>query len=168
MPPLPTERTPTDQPSSHPEPGLNTSEEVEPTPLLVKKPTPPQDSCHHSYSTIKQQLELAHKTIAINRHLLQKYGAVDDHDPNFLEKAFEDVGPGNNNTATATGTGTGHSLTTTAAINGSGNLIINTTGVPNTNPYSKRSSGETNGTNGSNANPNNSVCLLYTSDAADE
>jgi len=55
-----------------------------------------------------------------------------------------------------TGTGTGSSLTTTAAINGSGNPVTITTGIPN--PYSKRSS-ETNNTNGNNANPSNSIDL---------
>jgi len=108
----------------------------------------------------KQQLELANRTIAINRALLKKYNILQDHDPDFILKAFEHIDPGNNNnnTTTATGIGTGNSLTTTAAINGTGNsLTINTTGVPN--PYSKRSSNGTNDTNGSNANPNNSIDL---------
>jgi len=99
---------------------------------------------------------------------MKKYDIVQDHDPDFIEKAFAHIDPGNNNnnalsnnhsnTTTANGTGNGNSLTTTAAINGSGNsLTVNATGIPD--PYSKRSSDETNGTNGSNANPNNSVDL---------
>jgi len=61
----------------------------------------------------KQQLEIAQKTIASNRAIMKRYAIAEDHDSNFLEKAFEDIDPSNNNnnnnnnnTATANGTGT--------------------------------------------------------------
>ena len=125
---------------------------------------------------LKQQLELANKTIANNRALMKKYDIDQDHDIDFIEKAFEsnNIDPSNthntttgnpqNTTTVSTRNSTGKSptTTTTAAINGSGNSInITTARIPNTNtnPYSKRSSNGTNDTNGSNANPNNSIDL---------
>jgi len=45
----------------------------------------------------KQKWEQAQLTIAHTRGLLKKYGAIEDHDSNFLEKAFADLDPGNNN-----------------------------------------------------------------------
>ena len=49
----------------------------------------------------KNQLELAQKTIASNRALLIKYGAIEDNDPEFIDQAFElDPDPGTTNNPT--------------------------------------------------------------------
>jgi len=137
--------------------------------------TPEEGFISAQIAHLRQQLELANKTIAHNRYIMNKYDIAQDHDIDFIEKAFKDVDPGNNNNnnnnnTTSTGTGTGSSLTTTAAFNGTGHSLTISTGIgigigignpdTNTNPYSKRHSG-TNGTGAHNSttNPSNSIDL---------